>query len=236
MYLNQTKAKPSIPTFVNDPHRDLDLWPLTSKVNRIHSLTIVDMSANFDEDAHSSLVFIVFTGLFSIIVNSDLDLWSPKSIGFKPLIMVDKSVKFDEEAHNNSVSIVFTRSKSDAHRDGRNHNSVTLYYISLGYNNHLRYLIDAKINHDSRKWTVRVGKEVNRQVVTLPWPQLPIMLCCFDYRSVITGKYIYNCKHTASLENLVNYFFATKRYIQRQIDCKIIQSYSAQWICSNNNA
>ena len=28
---------------------DLDLWPLTSKINRVHSLIIVNMSAKFDE-------------------------------------------------------------------------------------------------------------------------------------------------------------------------------------------
>ena len=28
---------------------DLDLWPLTSKINRVHPLIIVNMSAKFDE-------------------------------------------------------------------------------------------------------------------------------------------------------------------------------------------
>ena len=39
------------------------LWPLplTSKINRVHPLVIVNMSVKFDEDVHNSLVFIVFT-------------------------------------------------------------------------------------------------------------------------------------------------------------------------------
>ena len=40
---------------------DLDLWPLTSKINRVHPLVIVNMSAKFDEDMHNNLVAIVFT-------------------------------------------------------------------------------------------------------------------------------------------------------------------------------
>ena len=30
-------------------HCDLDLWPLTSKINRVHPLIIVNMTAKFDE-------------------------------------------------------------------------------------------------------------------------------------------------------------------------------------------
>ena len=40
---------------------DLDLWPLTSKINRVHPLVIVNMSAKFDEDVHNSLVAMAFT-------------------------------------------------------------------------------------------------------------------------------------------------------------------------------
>ena len=39
---------------------DLDLWPLASKINRVHPLVIVNMSAKFDEDVNNSLVAIVF--------------------------------------------------------------------------------------------------------------------------------------------------------------------------------
>ena len=63
---------------------DLDLWPLTSKINRVHPLVIVNMSAKFDEEAHNGSVFIVFTSLFPYmsIVTLTFDLWPPKSIEF----------------------------------------------------------------------------------------------------------------------------------------------------------
>ena len=38
-----------------------DLWPLTSKINRVYLLDMVHMSAMFDEDAHNGLVSIAFT-------------------------------------------------------------------------------------------------------------------------------------------------------------------------------
>ena len=65
--LNQTTqstASPAHPTFVNDAHRDLDNSPLTSKIKRVHPLTMVNMSVKFDEDVHSGLAIIVFTSLF----------------------------------------------------------------------------------------------------------------------------------------------------------------------------
>ena len=43
-------------------HCDLELCPLISKINRVHPLTMVYMSAKFDGDAHISLVSIGFTG------------------------------------------------------------------------------------------------------------------------------------------------------------------------------
>ena len=39
-------------------------WPLTSKINRVHSFTMVNMSAKFDQEAHNGLAAIVFTSLF----------------------------------------------------------------------------------------------------------------------------------------------------------------------------
>ena len=45
-------------------HCDLDLWPLTSKINRVHPLTMANMCAKFDQEAHNGLVSIVFTSLF----------------------------------------------------------------------------------------------------------------------------------------------------------------------------
>ena len=45
---------------------------------------MANMSAKFDEEAHSGLVSIVFTSLFPYmsIVTLTFDLWAPKSIGF----------------------------------------------------------------------------------------------------------------------------------------------------------
>ena len=59
-------------------------WPLTSKINRVHPLAMVNMSAKFDQEAHNGLVSIVFTSLFPYmsIVTLTFDLWPPKSIGF----------------------------------------------------------------------------------------------------------------------------------------------------------
>ena len=42
-------------------HCDLDLWPLTSKINRVHPLVMVNMSAKFDKEICNSVVSIVFT-------------------------------------------------------------------------------------------------------------------------------------------------------------------------------
>ena len=63
-YNNTKRSIPAHPTFVNDAHPDLQLWPVTSKINRVHPLTMVDVSAELDEEAHNGLVFIVFTSLF----------------------------------------------------------------------------------------------------------------------------------------------------------------------------
>ena len=59
-------------------------WPLTSKINRVHPLTMVNMSAKFYKEAHNGLVAIVFTSLFPYmsIVTLTFDLWPPKSKGF----------------------------------------------------------------------------------------------------------------------------------------------------------
>ena len=61
-------------------------WPMTSdlQINRVHPLTMVNMSANFDKETQDRLVAIVFTSLFPYIpiVTLTFDLWPPKSIGF----------------------------------------------------------------------------------------------------------------------------------------------------------
>ena len=42
-------------------HCDLDLWPLTSKINRVHPLIMVNMSAKFDKETCNGVVSMVFT-------------------------------------------------------------------------------------------------------------------------------------------------------------------------------
>ena len=42
-------------------HCDLDLWPLTSKINRVYPLIMVNMSAKFDKETWNGVVSIVFT-------------------------------------------------------------------------------------------------------------------------------------------------------------------------------
>ena len=43
-------------------------WTLTSKINTVHPLTMVNMSANFDKETHNGLVAIVFTRLFPFLI------------------------------------------------------------------------------------------------------------------------------------------------------------------------
>ena len=45
-------------------HCDLELWPLTCKINRVHPLTMVKMSAMFDKETCNGVVSIMFTRLF----------------------------------------------------------------------------------------------------------------------------------------------------------------------------
>ena len=78
----------------------LNVWPVTSKINKACSLTMVNTrtSAEFDEEAHNSLVSIVFTSLFQYIsiVTLTFHLWPPKSIGsilFLWLIYLPSSIK-----------------------------------------------------------------------------------------------------------------------------------------------
>ena len=51
---------------------ELDLWPLTYKINRVHPLTV----AKFDVEAHNDLVSIVFISLlqYMSIVTLTFDL------------------------------------------------------------------------------------------------------------------------------------------------------------------
>ena len=59
-------------------------WPLTSKMNRVHPLTMINISAKFDAEIHNGLIPFVFTSLsrYMSIVTLTFDLWPPKSIGF----------------------------------------------------------------------------------------------------------------------------------------------------------
>ena len=86
-------------------------WPLTSKFNRVHLLTMVNMSAKFDQETINGLVAIVFTSSFPYnYVHCDLDLWplTSKINRVHPLTMVNMSAKFDKEIHNCLVFIKFT--------------------------------------------------------------------------------------------------------------------------------
>ena len=44
-----------------DVHCDLDLWPLTSKINRVHPLIMVNMSSKFDKEICNGVDSIAFT-------------------------------------------------------------------------------------------------------------------------------------------------------------------------------
>ena len=77
-----------------------DLWP--PKINRVHPLIILNMSAKYDKEIQNSLVSIMFTSFISIYVHCDLDLWplTSKINRVHPLTMPNMSAKFDREAHN----------------------------------------------------------------------------------------------------------------------------------------
>ena len=76
-YNNAKRSIPAHPTFVNDTHRDLHLWTVTSKSI---GFTMVNMSAKFDKEIHNGLVSIMFTSLFPYmsIVTLTFDLWPKK--------------------------------------------------------------------------------------------------------------------------------------------------------------
>ena len=102
---------------------DLDSWPLTSKINRVHRLTMVNMSAKFDKKNTQRFSFYPVYKLISIYVHFDLDLWPLTSIinRVHPLIIVNMSEKFDIETRKGVVSIVFTMSmhgRTDARTHG----------------------------------------------------------------------------------------------------------------------
>ena len=68
-------------------------WPLTSKINRVHLLTMADMYAKFDEKAHNALVSILFTTLFR---NMSIMTLTSKINMVHPLVIVNMSAKFDK--------------------------------------------------------------------------------------------------------------------------------------------
>ena len=72
---DNAKQHPAHPTFVND----LDLWPMTLKINMVHSVIIGNRCAYFYKNTMNSLILIMFTRLFPF-VNYDVDLWPPNSI------------------------------------------------------------------------------------------------------------------------------------------------------------
>ena len=91
---------PANPTFVNDAHRGLRLWPVTSKIKRDHPLAMVVCQVWWKSTQRFSLYR--FHKLISIYVNCDLNLWplTSKINMVHSLTMANMSGKFDEEAHN----------------------------------------------------------------------------------------------------------------------------------------
>ena len=94
-------------------HCDLELWPVTSKINRINSITMVNMSAKFDKEVHNDLVSMMFTSLLCSQAYYHIYLFWPWPLTSKinrvhPLTMANKSDQFDEESHNHLGSIMFT--------------------------------------------------------------------------------------------------------------------------------
>ena len=77
-YNNAKRSIPAHPTFVNDNHRDLHLWTVTSKIDRF---TMINMSSKFDEEAHNGQYKV--HSLFSYLspVTMTFDIWPPKSKG-----------------------------------------------------------------------------------------------------------------------------------------------------------
>ena len=124
-YTNAKRSIPAHPTFVNDTHRDLHLWTVTSK---LIGFTIVNMSAKFDKEIHNGLVSCshayfhicpLWPWPLTFKINRVHPLTMPNMsakpwpLTFKinrvhPLTMPNMSAKFDQEAHNGLVSIVFT--------------------------------------------------------------------------------------------------------------------------------
>ena len=83
---------------------------MTSKINRVHPLTMANMSAKFDQEAHNSLVAIVFTRLFPSmsIVTLTFDLWPPESIGSILSSWLTCLPSLIKKIHNGLVFITFT--------------------------------------------------------------------------------------------------------------------------------
>ena len=79
-------------------------WPLISKINRGHPLTMVKMSVKFDKDAYNVSVSIMFNRSFH---KCPCDLWplNSKNNRVHLVIMVNMSAKFGKEAHNGLVSL-----------------------------------------------------------------------------------------------------------------------------------
>ena len=102
-YNNAKRSIPAHPTFVNDNHRDLHLRTVTSKSK---GLSMVNMSAKLNEEAHNSLVCLWFTAYFHTC-----PLWpwplTSKINRVYPLTMINISAKFDEEIHKLTFTSLF---------------------------------------------------------------------------------------------------------------------------------
>ena len=104
---------------------NLDLWPLTSKINRVHALIMGNICAKFNQNTLHGLISTEFTRLFPFFVYCDLDLWplTSKINRVHPLLMFNMSAMFRKNAHSDLVFITFTRAsvthwRMDALMDG----------------------------------------------------------------------------------------------------------------------
>ena len=107
-------------------HCDLDLWPLTLKINMNYPPTMDNMCATFEEDTLNGLVSIRCSqGYFHTC-----SLW-PWPLTLKinrdhPPIMTKVCGKFNKDTWNAIVFIMFTRSRCDGRTEPRKR-----YYIPI---------------------------------------------------------------------------------------------------------
>ena len=62
-------ASPCTPHFFNDANPDLQNWHVTSKINSVYPLAMVNMSAKFDADAHNGFVVITLLDRANVLLS-----------------------------------------------------------------------------------------------------------------------------------------------------------------------